>query len=145
MGSVKAQFGQDYVSPGLTSLPVDFSHFPWGPAWSLLEPASPSSQRFHRCNPKIGLTTWDENTLLYNYVLRVADCELLEIGCWIGWSTLALGLAGPRLTVIDPVLAGAGRRDLPQGRRTRRMPPSRFSWVATKRVRPAATPFRERG
>ena len=45
----------------------------------------------------MGLMTWDENTLLYNYGKRLAGRDVLEIGCWIGWSTVALGLGGSAL------------------------------------------------
>jgi predicted O-methyltransferase YrrM len=58
----------------------------------------------------VGLVSWDESVLLYNYARTLQGEDLLEIGCWIGWSTVLLGLGGCRLTVIDPVLSG-----MPQG------------------------------
>src|SRR5262249_38238443 len=103
--AVRWMFPYDYVSPNLTPLPPSMeSLFPGIQRTRSRNPRVPHTNRFDRCNPGIGLTTWDENTLLYNYGLTLADKEVLEIGCWTGWSTIAFGMGGARMTVIDPVL-----------------------------------------
>jgi hypothetical protein len=47
--------------------------------------------------------TWDESVLLYNYALSNRDPEVLEVGCWIGWTSVVFLMGGAKLTVIDPV------------------------------------------
>ena len=75
-----------------------------------LNPAIPHICRKHRHFPEVGFVTWDEATILYNYGRTLRDGHFLEVGCWVGWSTLVLALSGLRLTTVDPVLNG-----LPQG------------------------------
>lgn len=103
--ALSALLDYDYASPNLEPLPADIeSYFPRvnrGPSWN---PWVPHNQRRNwRLRPRIGLVTWDESTLLYNYALRNRGREVLEIGCWIGWSTVVFLIGGARLTVIDPV------------------------------------------
>ena len=62
------------------------------------------TQEFDSRFPAVGLATKDESLLLYNYARQFQGQDMLEIGCWIGWSTLVLAMGGVRLTVIDPVL-----------------------------------------
>jgi hypothetical protein len=101
----------DYVSAGLETLPASVeSHFPEMEYASCFNPYLRHRGRRDRRFPSVGWATWDEATLLYNYGLKLRGREFLEIGCWVGWSTVVLALAGVRLTSVDPVLAGA-----PQG------------------------------
>lgn len=103
-------FPYDYSSPNLSPLPSHIeSLFPGIRRVRSWNPRVPHHQRNDACNPLVGLLTWDEATLLYNYALKLAGKEMLEIGCWTGWSTAALALGGARLTVIDPVLAGVAQ------------------------------------
>jgi hypothetical protein len=55
--------------------------------------------------------SWDEATLLYNYGLKLQGKSVLEIGCWVGWSTIAWALSGVEVSVIDPLLDGAPQGD----------------------------------
>jgi len=102
----------DYQSQGLSSLPTILdTYFPTvqhGRSHNFLVPhRSRADRRF----PAVGWVTWDEATLLFNYGQMLVGKPLLEIGCWVGWSTVALGLSGVRLTVVDPVLAGQPQGD----------------------------------
>src|ERR1017187_3900290 len=100
-------FSHDYASPNLTPLPGNlFRFFPQLQRTRSWNSLVAHSQRFDRRFPEVGVVSWDESTLLYNYARQLQGQDLLEIGCWIGWSTVLLGLGGCRLTVIDPVLAG---------------------------------------
>jgi predicted O-methyltransferase YrrM len=54
--------------------------------------------------PAVGFLNRDEVHILYNMALKFRGQPALEIGCWLGWSTCHLALAGVRLDVIDPVL-----------------------------------------
>ncbi len=95
----------DYASPGLTPLPSLFrSCFPEVVRKPPSNPWVPHFLRVDRRVPSVGLLTWDEATILYNYGLHMKSHPALEIGSWIGWSTLVLALADTRLTVVDPLL-----------------------------------------
>src|SRR5437016_3904232 len=52
--------------------------------------------------PEVGFLSRDEAVLLYNLALPFKGEPALEIGCWMGWSTCHLALAGLALDVIDP-------------------------------------------
>lgn len=54
--------------------------------------------------PQAGFVNRDEAVLLYNLALPFKGKPALEIGCWMGWSTCHLALAGLVLDTIDPVL-----------------------------------------
>jgi GT2 family glycosyltransferase/glycosyltransferase involved in cell wall biosynthesis/predicted O-methyltransferase YrrM len=55
--------------------------------------------------PQVAFLNRDEAVLLYNLALQFRDKPGLEIGCWKGWSTCHLALAGAELDVIDPILS----------------------------------------
>lgn len=100
----------DYYSPHMQPLPSAIvSYFPhmekrksfgWVPHKAMVD------GRFKN----VGWLNWDESHLLYNYGLRYSHKKLLEIGCWVGWSTVVFGLSKIKVTVVDPVLGG-----MPQG------------------------------
>jgi hypothetical protein len=54
----------------------------------------------------VGFITLDETAILYNYGLTLRPGTVIEIGCWVGWSTAAWALSGTHVIVIDPVLNG---------------------------------------
>ena len=106
----------DYVSPGLTVVRPD-AHFPHrvlGDAlnhpWPYLRREVGHAWSVDERHPLMGFLNRDEAVLLHNIALRFAGGKALEIGCWMGWSTVHLALAGVSLDVIDPVLAEPGRR-----------------------------------
>jgi len=97
----------DYSPPGLERLPESFpSYFPSVVRGRSINSFVPLTGRRDKRFPVVGLCTWDEATILYNYGLMLKEKPFLEVGCWIGWSTVALGLSGTELCVIDPVLGG---------------------------------------
>jgi len=101
----------DYSSPGLVNLPCHVeSFFPFARRRPSFNIYVPHTAREDRRYPNIGFVSWDEATLLYNYGLRLRGKPVLEIGCWVGFSTVVWALSGAVVTVIDPVLGGA-----PQG------------------------------
>lgn len=71
----------------------------------------PHFSRFDARFPSVGFVTWDEASLLYNYGLALKGRRMVEVGCWVGWSTVFLGLSGVELTVVDPLLEGAPQGD----------------------------------
>lgn len=101
----------DYVSPGLKVVMPDgcFPHLirgdPAGCAWPYLRKEVPHAWYVDRRSPKIGFVSRDEAAILYNTALRFRGMRALEIGCWLGWSTCHLALAGVSLDVLDPILA----------------------------------------
>lgn len=101
----------DYHSPSLTNLPNAFeSFFPDVVCKSPYNSLVPHTGRYDRRFPSVGLLTYDEATILYNYGLQFRNGNVVEIGCWVGWSTAAWAMSGAQLVVIDPVLDG-----MPQG------------------------------
>lgn len=102
---------RDYCAPGLVSLPSSIlDYFPNCVRKPPLNILVPHYHRIDRRFPVVGFATWDEAAILYNYALRFRGLQFLEIGSWVGWTTLALALGGLRLTAVDPVFGG-----LPQG------------------------------
>ena len=98
----------DFVSPSLVSLPVGFEKlFPTMEKGRSFNPLVPHTGRWDRRFPGVGWCTLEEATILYNYGLQFRDKEALEVGCWVGWSTIAVGLAGVHLTAVDPLLGGS--------------------------------------
>jgi hypothetical protein len=98
----------DFVPNGLTRLPDGFEEFfPTMEKGRPFNALVPHTGRWDTRYPEVGWCTLEEATILHNYGLRFAGAEALEVGSWVGWSTLALGLAGVRLTVVDPVLQAA--------------------------------------
>ena len=99
-------FPHDYTSPNLTPVPEDvnrfFRHKRRGRSRNSILVLH--TQEFDSRFPAVGLATKDESLLLYNLCGQFQGQDMLEIGCWIGWSTLVLAMGGVRLTVIDPVL-----------------------------------------
>lgn len=101
----------DYVSPGLEAIQLD-SCFPnmicgdkQGHPWVYLRREIPHNWYADARKPLMGFLNRDEATLLYGIAKTLSGARALEIGCWFGWSTCHLALAGLRLDVVDPVLA----------------------------------------
>jgi predicted O-methyltransferase YrrM len=57
-----------------------------------------------RRHPSVGFLSRDEAMILHNAALPFTGRAALEIGCFMGWSTSHLALAGVRLDVIDPLI-----------------------------------------
>jgi len=95
----------DYQSHNLLSLPEKFAGcFPNVATRKPWNPRIAQTGRMDRRWPNVGITTWDEATLLYNYSKMFAGKRALEIGCWIGWSSVAFALGGVHLDIIDPLV-----------------------------------------
>lgn len=107
----------DYVSPGLEIVRPDrcFPHMVRGDAashpWPYLRREIPHAWYVDEREPLMGFLDRDEAVLLYNVAKRFVGRRALEIGCWRGWSTCHLALAGVTLDVLDPVLANDVRRE----------------------------------
>ena len=101
----------DYVSPGLAIVRPDqyFPHMIIGDTsrcqWPYLRREIPHNWYVDKRYPFIGFISRDEAQILYNTALKFKGKKALEIGCWLGWSTCHLALAGVELDVIDPILA----------------------------------------
>jgi predicted O-methyltransferase YrrM len=101
----------DYVSPGLELICPDacFPNMVRGDAlnhpWLYLRREVGHAWYVDRRKPLMGFMSRDEANLLYNIALQFKHARILEIGCWLGWSTCHLGLGGGDVDVIDPVLA----------------------------------------
>ncbi len=100
----------DYISPGLRTVWPDFA-FPnilignTGTCqWRYLRREIGHNWYVDRRVPSIGFLSRDEAHILYNNALQFRGQRALEIGCWMGWSTCHLALAGVQLDVIDPLL-----------------------------------------
>ena len=57
--------------------------------------------------PHIGILSYEEASILYNFGRGMAGRRGLEIGCHLAWSTAHLVAAGLELDVIDPALGDA--------------------------------------
>jgi glycosyltransferase involved in cell wall biosynthesis/predicted O-methyltransferase YrrM len=103
----------DYVAPGLAVVRPDacFPHVtrgdPRANPWPYLRREVPHPWYVDRRAPHIGLLSRDEAHLLYNNALQFRGRRALEIGCFLGWSTCHLALAGVEVDALDPVLARA--------------------------------------
>jgi glycosyltransferase involved in cell wall biosynthesis len=101
----------DYVAEGLSIVLLDdlFPNMIVGDKanhpWPYLRREVPHNWYCDRRYPEVGFLNRDEVMLLYNLALQFSGKPGLEIGCWMGWSTCHLALAGLQLDVIDPVLA----------------------------------------
>ena len=100
----------DYVADGLSLVVLDalFPNMIVGDKenhpWPYLRREVPHNWYCDRRYPEVGFLNRDEVMLLYNLALQFSGKPGLEIGCWMGWSTCHLALAGLQLDVIDPVL-----------------------------------------
>lgn len=100
----------DYVSPRFEIVQLDqyFPHMIVGNidncTWPYLRREIPHNWYVDRRIPTVGFLSRDEAHILYNTALRFQGKRCLEIGCWFGWSTCHLALAGVELDVIDPIL-----------------------------------------
>jgi predicted O-methyltransferase YrrM len=100
----------DYVSPGLESVNADrfFPDMVVGDkiacSWPYLRREVPHHWYVDRRVPAVGFLNRDEAHILYNTALRFRGRPALEIGCWLGWSSCHLALAGVQLDVVDPIL-----------------------------------------
>lgn len=104
----------DYAAKELSPLPASFiEFFPNVRRMRSFELPIPHCARQDRRFEEEGilLSSWDEVTLLYNYGLRYIGKTMLEIGSWVGWSTVGLALSGLRLVVVDPVFTGMAQGD----------------------------------
>ena len=102
----------DYVAPGLEPPPALLANcFPAVIHRKSFNPNVPHTARIDARFPDVGLVTWDEASIIYSYGRMLRGKRFLEIGCWVGWSTVILGLSGVELTVIDPVLGGEPQGD----------------------------------
>jgi glycosyltransferase involved in cell wall biosynthesis len=108
----------DYVTPGFavvrpdTAFPnmavADASKHPW----EHFRREIPHTYYCDKRYPPIGFASRDEASILHNTALQFAAAaggkpvDVLEIGCWMGWSAAHLALAGEaiRLDVVDPLL-----------------------------------------
>jgi hypothetical protein len=120
----KAEFGitrdalpdGDYVAPGLEIVLPDqcFPNMVRGDVqsqpWRYMRREIPHAWYVDSRDPLMGFVSRDEAAILYNVARFFAGGPALEIGCWRGWSTCHLGLAGVRLDVLDPVLGDVERR-----------------------------------
>ncbi|NET60865.1 MAG: tetratricopeptide repeat protein [Symploca sp. SIO2E6] len=101
----------DYIAPGLATIRPDqcFPNMIVGDTsrcqWSYLRREIPHNWYVDQRYPFIGFLSRDEAQILYNTALKFKGKRALEIGCWFGWSTCHLALAGVELDVIDPILA----------------------------------------
>lgn len=102
----------DFVPEGLTD-PQLLNAFPSLQAsdpsqvkWPWLRRNSPhtwrTDVRSQRAN--IGVLSYEEACILYNFSRQFSGHRGLEIGCHLAWSTVHLLAAGLRLDVIDPAL-----------------------------------------
>jgi hypothetical protein len=101
----------DYVSPGLKRVKPDTA-FPFmmvgdtaRQPWAHLRRDVPHNWYVDQRAPDTGFINRDEAHILYNSALQFAGATGLEIGCWLGWSTCHLALAGIELDVVDPLLS----------------------------------------
>jgi len=101
----------DYVADGLSIVVLDqlFPNMIVGDKanhpWPYLRREVPHNWYCDRRYPEIGFLNRDEVMLLYNLALQFRGKPGLEIGCWMGWSSCHIALAGVQLDVIDPALA----------------------------------------
>jgi len=101
----------DYIAPGLATIRPDqgFPNMIIGDTsscpWSYLRREIPHNWYVDQRYPFVGFLSRDEAHILYNTALKFKGKRALEIGCWFGWSTCHLALAGVELDVIDPILA----------------------------------------
>jgi predicted O-methyltransferase YrrM len=100
----------DYVSPGLKPVAADrfFPDMVVGDksacSWRYLRRQIPHRWYVDRRAPEVGFLNRDEAHILYNAALQFRGRSVLEIGCWLGWSTCHLALAGVEMDAIDPIL-----------------------------------------
>lgn len=98
---------RDYGSPGLELPPIHLAElFPQMRRHAPEHFRVPHYKWADRRFARVGVTTWDETVLLYNYARRLGTGSVLEIGSWVGWSTVALALGSSQVTAIDPLFAG---------------------------------------
>jgi hypothetical protein len=83
--------------------------------WPYLRREIPHPWYTDRRYPDVGFLNRDEAAILYNTARQFAGRPALEVGCWLGWSTCHLALAGVRLDVVDPALRCAEVADSVRG------------------------------
>jgi hypothetical protein len=104
----------EYVSAGLSVILADqcFPHMMRGDqslsTWNYLRRGLPHAWLVDRRIPEWGFLNRDEAHILYNLALGFSKIRALQIGCFLGWSTCHLAMAGPAIDVIDPLLADPG-------------------------------------
>jgi mannosyltransferase OCH1-like enzyme/predicted O-methyltransferase YrrM len=111
----------DYVSAGLEVIwpdwcfPQKMVGNPAGHRWPFLRRHVPHNWYVDRRWPTAGWLTRDEASLLYNNARQFAGKPALEIGCFCGWSTCHLALAGVQLDALGPL---QGRPEFAEAVRT---------------------------
>ncbi len=112
LGAINAYLpAGDYVSPGLTIVRPDqaFMDMTVGDTNNCDQPylrrGIPHNWYVDRRSPGTGFLSRDEALLVYNSALQFKGKRALEIGCWLGWSTAHLALAGMMIDAVDPSLA----------------------------------------
>jgi hypothetical protein len=80
---------------------------PKGHPWPWLRRELPHNWYVDRRAPSSRWLNRDEVHLLYHDARQFRGRRALEIGCFLGWSTVHLALAGVELDVIDPLLGRA--------------------------------------
>jgi glycosyltransferase involved in cell wall biosynthesis/predicted O-methyltransferase YrrM len=107
----------DYVSPGLETVRPDgaFPNKILGNTgecdWPYLRREVMHLWYVDRRFRSVGFVSRDEAHILYNCARTIGGGLALEIGCFLGWSTCHLALAGVALDVVDPLLANPVFRD----------------------------------
>ena len=105
---------KDYVSPGFERIKLD-PHFPnliisdtSTCNWPYLRRTGQHNWYRDQRVPGIGFANRDEVHILYNTALMFRGKDVLEIGCFLGWSACHIASAGVKLDVIDPILSDQG-------------------------------------
>jgi predicted O-methyltransferase YrrM len=100
----------DYLSPGLAIVRPDgcFPNMVCGDRganpWPYLRREIPHVWYVDRRYPSIGFLSRDEASILHNSALLFRGRRALEIGCFLGWSTCHMAMAGVELDVVHPLL-----------------------------------------
>ena len=101
----------DYISPNLQQIHPDHcfsTNMIAGDCavcgYPYLRRHVPHNWYVDRRSPTVGFLSRDEAILLHNIALPMRGLPALEIGCWLGWSTCHMALAGVQLDVVDPLL-----------------------------------------
>jgi predicted O-methyltransferase YrrM len=110
--SLRQLSARDYCSPGLVDLPRDVEkYFPHASRVTSFNLKVSHVARSDRRHPQIGFATWDEASYLMNVARLFPEGRGLEIGCWMGWSTLCIAMSGIKMDVIDPGLGQSFQGD----------------------------------
>jgi predicted O-methyltransferase YrrM len=110
--SVRQLSARDYCSPGLVEVPPNIEkYFPYASRVTAFNLKVNHIARADRRRPHIGFVTSDEAAYLMNVGMLFPAGRCLEIGCWMGWSTLCIALSGIKMDVVDPGLGESFQGD----------------------------------